>query len=163
MSEFKIPSTWQSRPSPNFNQRKQKVTTIVLHADAATRVDSSLDWIRRPESKVSYHILVGRTGIVYSVVHPDNRAWHAGVSTFKGRKDVNSFSVGVCLSNDNKGEKFPASQVQAAIEVCVLLCKHYGITTDNITTHAIISPGRKTDPVGLDLEAFKKEVANGLH
>lgn len=159
MSDFNPPSFWQQRLSPNFNRRKNKVTTIVLHADAASRIDSSLDWVRRKESKVSYHIMIGRTGNVFLVVHPDNRAWHAGVSSFKGRSDVNSFSIGVCLSNNNTGEKYPLAQLQSAAEVCRVLMKHYGNL--DITTHAIIAPGRKNDPLGLDLEAFQKLVEEG--
>lgn len=155
MSEFKIPQAWQSRPSPNFSKRKAKVDCIVLHADAASRIDSSLDWVRRAESKVSYHVMIGRTGIVYSIVHPDNKAWHAGVSSFLGRNNVNEFSVGVCLSNNNTGEKFPPAQVHSAAEVCRLLMKHYNIPLERITTHAVVSPGRKTDPLGFELEAFK--------
>lgn len=161
-SEFVIPASWSSRPSPNFSTRKGKIDCIVLHADAASRIDSSLDWVRRKESKVSYHIMIGRTGNVFSIVHPDNRAWHAGVSSFEGRSNVNDFSIGVCLSNKNDGtEAYPASQIQSAAKVCRLLVAHYDIPIARITTHAAISPGRKTDPLGFDLEAFKTLVESG--
>jgi len=134
------------------------VTAIVLHCDASAKVESSLDWIRRPESKVSYHILIDRNGTVYAVVNPDRKAWHAGVSVLQGEKDCNRFSVGVSLANRNDGEPFPDEQLDAAVEVCALLCQHYAIPVDRITTHAIIAPTRKTDPVGLDLLAFRDRV-----
>jgi N-acetylmuramoyl-L-alanine amidase len=158
---FLIPTTWQWMPSPNHSPRTVPVSAIVLHADASSRVESSLDWVRRVESQVSYHVLIGRNGAVFAVVNPDRRAWHAGRSRLDGRDDVNQFSVGVCLSNRNDGdEPFPVSQVASAVEVCAKLCTHYGIWTDKITTHAAVATpaGRKTDPKGLDLAAFRAAV-----
>lgn len=162
MTAFRVPSSWRAAPSPNHSARSMPVTAIVLHADAASRVESSLDWVRRAESKVSYHVMVGRNGTVFSVVHPDRTAWHAGESTFGGQRFVNRFSVGVCLSNRNDGEPFPIGQRGAAADVCAVLCGHYGVPVERITTHALIAPGRKTDPVGLDLAEFREMVASRL-
>lgn len=156
---FRVPEHWQARPSPNHSARSQPVSAIVLHADAASRIESSLDWVRRVESKVSYHVMVGRTGAIYSVVHPDRTAWHAGESSLDGQRFVNRFSVGVCLSNRNDGvEAFPTAQLSAAADVCAVLCGVYGISVERITTHAHIAPGRKTDPRGLDLTHFRAMV-----
>lgn len=157
-----LPLNWQSRPSPNYGKRPEgvRVTAIVLHADAANRVDSSLDWARRPESKVSYHLLIGRTGNVFQLVHPDHRAWHCGKSELEGVSDVNDFSIGVCLSNRNDGESYPKAQLFEAASACAVLAQHYGIPLDRIVTHAEVARpvGRKTDPKGLDLEAFRATV-----
>jgi len=157
-----LPPKWQSRPSPNRNKRPEgvRITAIVLHADASDRVDTSLDWCRRPESKVSYHFLLGRTGNVFLLVHPEQRAWHCGVSALDGVSDVNDFAIGVCLSNRNDGETYPKAQLFEAAMVCVQLVNHYGIPLERIVTHAEVAlpPGRKTDPLGLDLEAFRATV-----
>ena len=91
---FRSPASWSRRPSPNQSPRHEPVTAIVLHADASSRIDSSLDWVRRAESKVSYHIMIGRNGAVYLVVPPDLTAWHAGVSSWGRRKGCNAFSIG---------------------------------------------------------------------
>lgn len=162
MSNLTIPKTWEFLPSPNKSKRTKKISAIVLHADASSRIESSLDWTRRAESKVSYHILIGRTGKVFMTVHPEDKAWHAGISTLDGVKNVNDFSIGVCLSNRNDGEAFPASQLQTGMDVCALLCRTYNIDPERITTHAIVSPGRKTDPKGLDLETFRLGVTERL-
>lgn len=160
---FLLPASWKWRPSPNHNARPKAVSALVLHADAASRVESALDWIRRAESKVSYHVLIGRVGEVYAVVNPDRRAWHAGQSLLAGVENVNDFSVGVCLSNRNDGvEQHPGAQVSAAADVCAILCRHYGIPVSRIVTHAQIAPGRKTDPVALDLNLFREYVAARL-
>lgn len=159
---FVPPKHWRLAASPNYNSRPDgvRVTAIVLHADASGRIESSLDWCRRPDSKVSYHIMVGRSGTVFSLVHPLYRAWHCGVSELDGVPDVNDYSVGVCLSNRNDGEPYPPAQVMEAADVCVALCKHYGITTDRIVTHAAVARpvGRKTDPKGLDMSSFRGTV-----
>lgn len=148
-------------PSPNHSPRRAPVSAIVLHADAASRIESSLDWVRRAESQVSYHVMIGRNGKVFQVVNPDRKAWHAGVSALDGVPNANEFSVGVCLSNRNTGEEaYPVAQLSAAADVCALLCGVYGIGVDRITTHAAIAlpAGRKTDPLGFDLEAFRDMV-----
>lgn len=157
---FREPRHWDARPSPNHSPRRAAVSAIVLHADAASRIEQSIDWVRRAESQVSYHVMIGRNGRIYSVVHPDRRAWHAGVSELDGVANVNEFSVGVCLSNTNRGEAFPITQLGAAADVCAVFCGAYGIPTDRIVTHAEVARplGRKTDPLGLDLNAFRAMV-----
>lgn len=163
MAALVLPSKWQLRWSPNKNPRPDgvRVTGIVLHADASNRVDTSLDWCRRPESRVSYHVLIGRTGNVFLLVHPEDRAWHCGVSEWEGVPNCNDYTVGVCLSNRNDGETFPKSQLFEAATVCAMLGRHYGIPVGRITTHAAVARpvGRKTDPLGLDLPAFHATVA----
>ncbi len=157
---FRVPASWAQRPSPNHSARSAAVSAIILHADAATQIGSSLDWVRRPESKVSYHVMVGRNGSIFHVVHPERKAWHAGVSEMDGVPNVNDFAIGVCLSNSNNGERFPITQLGAAADVCAVLCGHYNISIDRITTHALVATpaGRKSDPKGLDLEAFREMV-----
>ena len=164
---FTAPATWQSRPSPNQNARPQRsrITGIVLHADASSSVASSLDWCRRPESRVSYHVLIGRRGDVYQLVPVDRRAWHAGRSAWDAVPDCNDYTVGVCLSNRNDGEEaYPAAQVQAAVAVCAAICQQLRIPADRIISHAAVAlpAGRKTDPKGFDVEAFQRLVAHRL-
>ena len=162
---FIVPSTWKHTPSPNFSGRTKPVTAIVLHADAANKASSSLDWIRRTESQVSYHILIDRDGTVYNVVHPDKKAWHAGKSQLDSHADCNGFTVGVCMSNKNDGEEeFDARQVASCLEVCRLLCLHYKLSPQDIVTHAAVATpaGRKTDPKGFDVVGFRVKLAGVL-
>lgn len=164
---FAVPAFWVPRLSPNHNARHLPVRAIVLHADASANVEGTLSWLATPSSKVSYHVVVGRDGTVYMAVHPDRRAWHAGVSSLHGVADCNGYSVGVCLSNTNSGtDPYPSVQVAAVVGVCVALCQHYGIDPAEIVSHAAVAlpPGRKTDPKGLDIAAFRAAVlADLLH
>lgn len=162
---WRPPAHWTDAPSPNHSARAARITAIVLHADAASRIESSLDWVRRAESGVSYHVMVGRNGRIFFVVHPDRTAWHAGESSMGGQRFVNRFSIGVCLSNRNDGlEPFPTTQLGAAADVCAVFCGVYGIPVERITTHAAVATpaGRKTDPRGLDLVQFREMVTARL-
>jgi N-acetyl-anhydromuramyl-L-alanine amidase AmpD len=155
-----------SRPSPNFNARPASaaVSAIVLHADADRRVETTLEYITQRASRVSYHVVVSRTGNVFDIVDPRRRAWHAGVSALEGRPDCNDYSVGVCLANVNDGrEPYPERQLLVAAEVCALLMRQFpAITLERITTHAIVAlpPGRKTDPAppSFELAPFRLRV-----
>jgi N-acetyl-anhydromuramyl-L-alanine amidase AmpD len=137
-------------PSPNFNDRPKGTTidAIVLHADSSPKIKASLDWIRSPQSKVSYHFLIGRLGDVYQCVPTEKRAWHAGVSEFQGRRNLNDFSIGVSFGNRQDGkEVFTEAQYLAGAELVRELMDEYpAITLERITTHSAVSPGRKMDP-----------------
>lgn len=139
------------RNSPNFNTRPRDmpISLIVLHADAAKSITSSLSWILSRNSRVSYHYMVGRFGHVYQCVDDVHRAWHAGVSAYAGVKGCNDYSVGVCISNDQVGEKFTDAAIESAARICAtLMTNHPDITIDRIVTHAEVAlpKGRKHDP-----------------
>lgn len=105
--------------------------------------------------------MVGRNGAIYQLVPVERRAWHAGPSSWDGVRDCNNYTVGICLSNRNDGvEPYPHLQRMAAADVCALLCHHFDIPVTRITTHALVATpkGRKTDPRGLDLDAFRDAV-----
>jgi len=135
-----------THPSPNHNVRGGKsVKLIVLHADASPNEKGCLSWIQSSESKVSYHVLIGRDGAVYTCVPYDRRAWHAGKSEWHGEKDVNGISIGVSFSNRNDGkEPLTEKQKAAAKRVIAEIRAKYGPLP--VTTHAQIAPGRKNDP-----------------
>ncbi len=137
-----------SRPSPHYNDRPSgEISAIVLHADTAAKVSQSIAWIRDPKSKVSYHTLVGRHGDAYQLVPFEKRAWHAGKSSFKGRSNVNDFSIGISFGNKQDGEPFTDAQyTTAAALIRELMTRYPDITLDRITTHSAVSPSRKTDP-----------------
>lgn len=148
-----------SAASPNYNERPKGVVvdTLVLHADASPKASSSVAWIRRADAKVSYHALVDRDGQVFMFVPLGKRAWHAGVSEYRGRKNVNDFSLGLSFANTNDGEELytDAQYEVGALLACEWMKRFPAIGLDRITTHAAISPGRKTDPLGFDLDRFR--------
>lgn len=134
--------------SPNYNARPVgfAIDTIVIHADAGRTEAGTIAWCLNPQSRVSYHYLVARHGTVYQLVADAHRAWHAGVSQFDGRANVNDFSIGVAFANDQRGEPFPPAQIDAGVILVADLCAYHGIPPERVTTHAAIAPGRKHDP-----------------
>ena len=135
-----------SNPSPNFNNRKQAPRIIVLHATAGKTDAGDVSWVQSPKSKVSYHAIIGRDGSLYTLVEPKHRAWHAGVSAWKGVTDVNGISLGLAWANRHDGtEPLTAAQIQTAKAVIQMWLKQYP-KLEAIVTHKDIAPGRKTDP-----------------
>jgi N-acetylmuramoyl-L-alanine amidase len=158
------------RPSPNYNHRPGGIepTGILLHATAGKSASSDLSWICSRKSQVSYHDLIDRDATIYRLVDPMHRAWHAGVSSFRGVPDCNNYMIGVAFANDNTGaEPYPEAQLAVgAALVAGYLRRFPHITLDRVTTHRVVAlpPGRKTDPMppAFALLAFKARVAKEL-
>lgn len=157
-----------SRPSPNHGPRPvgTVIDCVVIHADAGRTDEGTLGWLSSRESKVSYHKLIGRDGRVYQCVPDSRRAWHAGVSSFEGRARCNDYSIGVAFANDQKGEPINDIQWRAGVEIVARLCEKHNIPLKRVTTHAVVSPGRKTDPDHppgtFDLRRFVADVAERM-
>ena len=104
------------------------------------------------ENEVSAHYLVSddKSEPVYSLVDENKRAWHAGVSDWKGRNNLNDTSIGIEIVNggDVSGTFVPYKDFQIK-EVAVLvkyLADKYEIPATNILGHSDIAPQRKSDP-----------------
>jgi AmpD protein len=94
-------------------------------------------------AKVSAHFLIRRDGELIQFVSCAQRAWHAGESSWKGRRRCNDFSVGVEL--EGTGEvPFTDAQYARLAELTRALAVRYPIA--DIAGHSDIAPGRKTDP-----------------
>ena len=96
--------------------------------------------------RVSSHLLIRRDGEVVQYVPFNKRAWHAGISEFKGRDTCNNFSIGIEMEGSDF-EAFTAEQYKSLEETIELLLKTYSsLSAEDITGHEHIAPGRKTDP-----------------
>lgn len=142
--------------SPNHNERTGKVLRgIVLHATADGGSEAgSLAWLQNPSSKVSAHLLFHRDGTVTRLVPDARRAWHAGVSEWRGIRDVNGCCLGWEIANRNDGrERYTDAQYRMLCLAAAHYCRQ-GLTVEDVVGHAEISPGRKTDPLGFDWSRF---------
>ena len=102
------------------------------------------------ELKVSSHLLIDRKGLIVQFVPFDLAAWHAGVSSFKGRDNCNQYSIGIELEGTDSS-KYTKEQYDSLIQVTkILMLQFPEIQKENIVGHSDIAPGRKTDP-GLSL------------
>lgn len=114
------------RPSPNHSPRPahvQVIECVVLHATANGGNEAGAEsWMQNPASQVSAHLHIRRDGTVVRLVSDQRRAWHAGTSRWRGRMDVNDFSLGWELANRNDGwEPYTGAQYGALS----LLAGHY--------------------------------------
>ena len=95
--------------------------------------------------EVSSHFVIYRTGVIHQYVATTQRAWHAGLSAFRGRQGCNDFSIGIELEGCDE-LPFTWRQYARLATLTTVLMAHYPITMDSIVGHSDIAPGRKTDP-----------------
>jgi len=158
-------STARYLPSPNCDERPdpQDISLIVVHNISlppnqfggdgidqlfTNRLDPDEHAYYREihELRVSSHLLIRRDGELVQYVPFHQRAWHAGESSYGGRSRCNDFSIGIELEGADD-TPYEDVQYEKLNEVINVLCECYpGITTEHITGHCDISPGRKTDP-----------------
>jgi N-acetylmuramoyl-L-alanine amidase-like protein len=150
-------------PSPNQDARNAPaIEGIVLHATADDGEESlSLSWLRSTKSRVSCHLLVNRAGRVTRLVGDRQRAWHAGLSWWKGTSDVNSITLGIEIANRNDGEPFTDAQYRRVASIVAHYCKQ-GLSLDDVVGHNQIAQGRKTDPLGWNWNLFRAMVQDQL-
>lgn len=148
--------------SPNFDCRPDPadITLLVIHnislpggcfggphvSDLFTgRVDYNADpsFADLRGLKVSSHFFVRRDGRVIQYVSANDRAWHAGTSSFRGREKCNDYSVGIELEGTDD-MPFEPAQYRALAVLTEALRRRYPLT--DVQGHEDIAPGRKTDP-----------------
>ncbi|ORU89904.1 MAG: N-acetyl-anhydromuranmyl-L-alanine amidase [Cycloclasticus sp. symbiont of Poecilosclerida sp. M] len=174
-----IQNNWLTKarrvPSPNKNERPETcpVKLIIIHGISLPPNEfggdsieafftNQLDSTAHPYFKeieglqVSSHILIKRNGDTVQFVPFHERAWHAGVSCFKGEKDCNDFSIGIELEGADE-IPYTQEQYQQLTFVCKALMKAYPeLSNETIVGHCDVSAGRKTDPgESFDWPAFK--------
>lgn len=149
-------------PSPNFDARPASIepTLVVLHGislppgefggDAIERLFTNcLDAGAHPYFagiaglRVSAHFLVRRDGELLQFVSTTSRAWHAGVSSWRGRARCNDASIGVELEG---ADAQPYAQAQYASLARLLRALSASLPLRAVAAHSDVAPGRKTDP-----------------
>ena len=136
-------------PSPNFDVRKTPPDMIVLHYTGMQTGEAALARLRDPDAKVSSHYLVEEDGRVFTLVAEERRAWHAGVSSWKGERDINGRSIGIEIVNPGHEfgyRPFPEAQIAAVIELVGEIRTRWTSEDGAIVGHSDVAPDRKQDP-----------------
>lgn len=134
-------------PSPNYSDRSSdRIDAIVIHDTGGHNVEGTLAWFASPASRVSAHYVIDRDGQIYHCVDDADKAWHAGKSTLHGEENVNDFSIGIELVDDNDEDPYPFEQLTALQNLCTALCHTYKIPLNRVVGHNHVAPGRKIDP-----------------
>lgn len=140
--------------------KEERIKFIILHYTALDNVGS----IRELTGGVSAHFLVldEDDNKIYSLVPLEQRAWHAGVSAFRGRTNINDTSVGIEIVNDGIAKEYRSDpnpyhpynhyvdykpiQIEKVAQIIKYVAEKYNIPARNIVAHSDIAPSRKKDP-----------------
>ena len=102
--------------------------------------------------QVSSHFLLRRDGELLQFVGCDERAWHAGVSQWRGRANCNDFSIGIELEG-LEGDRFEPRQYAQLVALTKAIALRYPVR--GVAGHEHVAPGRKFDPgPGFDWPKF---------
>jgi N-acetylmuramoyl-L-alanine amidase len=137
------------RPSPNFDDRARPIDMLILHYTGMPTGEEAMARLCDPAAKVSAHYTVEEDGRVFAHVAEDKRAWHAGVSCWRGESDVNSRSIGIEIVNPGHEfgyRRFPAAQIESVIALAKDILGRHAIPSRNVVGHADVAPARKEDP-----------------
>ncbi len=139
----------RERLSPNFSERTLPITMVVLHYTEMKPFETAIDRLCDPEAGVSAHYVISEEGEVTLLVPEDKRAWHAGISYWRGIRDVNSASIGIELDHPGHGlgyRPFADAQIDALVPLLHSIVQRYDIPRANVVGHSDVAPQRKTDP-----------------
>ncbi len=137
-------------PSPNHDSREgQGIDMLVLHYTGMQTLEAAVARLTDPDAEVSAHYLVTESGGVIRLVDEGDRAWHAGVSSWRGATNINARSIGVEIENpghDFGYQPFPNIQMDAVAHLCGDILRRHAIPSRNVVGHSDVAPARKTDP-----------------
>ena len=148
--------------SPNFDARPQgmPVELLVIHnislppdefggPGVEQLFTNTLDPTEHPYyaeiqgMKVSAHFFIRRDGSLIQFVSCLDRAWHAGLSQWRGRERCNDFSIGIELEGCDSQ---PFADAQYAVLKRLSATLHAAYPLRATVGHSDVAPGRKTDP-----------------
>lgn len=124
---------------------------------------AAIERLRDPAARVSSHYVVEEDGTVFRLVPEERRAWHAGISHWRGRQGLNDRSIGIEIVNPGHEwgyRPFPALQMAAVCDLCLEVLARHPIAPWDVVGHSDVAPDRKQDPGELfDWEGL---AANGV-
>lgn len=141
----------RGRISPNQDDRPAAtpIDMLVLHYTGMRTAGEALDRLCDPASRVSAHYVVEEDGAVWRLVSEKRRAWHAGVSFWRGHVTLNDRALGIEIVNpghEHGYRDFPVLQIAAVCDLCLELLARHPIPARNVVAHSDIAPERKEDP-----------------
>lgn len=136
--------------SPNYSSRgEHPLSLVVIHYTGMQTAEEAIARLCDPVCKVSSHYVVDEQGGVLTLVDEDKCAWHAGVSSWRGFRNVNEISVGIEVVNPGHEwgyVPFPEVQMKAVCKLTKGIVSRYNILPRNVVGHSDVAPQRKSDP-----------------
>ena len=153
----------------SFRKKNKTVKYIVIHYTGMRNLKLAYQKLSDISSNVSTHYLISRNGIIFNLICPRYKAWHAGKSKWKRDININDISIGIEL--ENRGHDFGYSdyskkQYVSLKKLIFFLKKNFYILDKDVVYHSDIAPNRKQDPgerfflkrIGINRFNFKKKV-----
>ena len=140
-----MPFAESFRASPNHAEHPLHERRGVVIHHTVMAYEQTISYMLDPSSRVSYHTIVAKTGERCGLVHDEHIAWHAGVSSFRGRDHCNAFLLGLAFEGDTYREPLTKVQIDSALEWVAYRWKRYGWSSASFADHRQIAPGRKDD------------------
>ncbi len=139
------------RASPNWDARPPgtRIDILMLHYTGMQTAAAALDRLCDPEARVSSHYLVDEDGTTWSLVPETRRAFHAGISAWRGHTALNGRSIGIEIVNPGHEwgyRAFPPAQIGAVESLCRAILDRHPIPARNVIAHSDAAPDRKDDP-----------------
>ncbi|MDD4557102.1 MAG: N-acetylmuramoyl-L-alanine amidase [Alphaproteobacteria bacterium] len=132
------------RPLPHFSDRNSYIDMIVLHCSR-----QSSDEMARllDELNLSSHYIIGYNGEIIQTVEEEKKAFHAGISFWNEKENINDRSIGIELSNETLGQSaYGKKQIESLVLLLKDIIERHKIKPQNIVAHSDIAPLRKPDP-----------------
>lgn len=137
------------RPSPNFDARDRAIDTIVLHYTGMQSGEEALARLCDPAAQVSAHYVVEEDGRVFRLVAEKDRAFHAGVSSWRGEGEINARSIGIEIVNPGHEwgyRDFKRAQIESVIALLQSIRERWTVPPARVLGHSDVAPLRKEDP-----------------
>jgi N-acetylmuramoyl-L-alanine amidase len=138
--------------SPNCDERPggaAAIDMLILHYTGMRNAGEAIDRLRDPAAKVSSHYVIDEDGAVLRLVAEEKRAYHAGLSYWRGRRALNDVSIGIEIVNPGHEwgyRPFPPVQMAAVRDLCLGILSRHAIPARNVVGHSDVAPNRKQDP-----------------
>jgi N-acetylmuramoyl-L-alanine amidase len=138
-------------PSPNQDERPPDtpIDMLILHYTGMRTAGEAIARLRDPAARVSSHYVVDEDGAVLALVPEARQAFHAGVSYWRGHRQLNARSIGVEIANPGHEfgyRDFPVLQLAAVCDLCLAVLARHPIPARNVLAHSDVAPERKQDP-----------------
>ena len=136
---------------PNHDERPPNtpIDMLVLHYTGMRSATEAVARLRDPDAKVSAHYVVDEDGGVLRLVDEARRAWHCGVSSWRGIGELNDRSIGIEVVNpghEHGYRPFGVLQMAAVCDLCLSILSRHAVPARNVVGHSDIAPERKQDP-----------------
>ena len=136
----------------NFELKKRKkkqIKFLIFHYTGMRSEKAAIKRLTGIQPKVSSHFFIKNSGEIVVLVPELYTAWHAGISEWRKKKQLNKYSIGVEISNPGHQygyKNFSKKQINSLIKLSRYIINKYQIKKNFVLGHSDVSPDRKLDP-----------------